>query len=380
MARIDLDLAHAYKPYPREEGDYALLPLTMSFRDGGAYALLGPSGCGKTTLLNIMSGLLAPSQGSVRFDGVDVTRATPQQRNIAQVFQFPVIYDTMTVAENLAFPLRNRKMPADQIKKRVGEIAEMLEMSGQLDHRAAGLAADAKQKISLGRGLVRPDVSAVLFDEPLTVIDPHLKWQLRRKLKQIHHELKLTLIYVTHDQVEALTFAEEVVVMTRGRAVQIGTASELFERPQHTFVGHFIGSPGMNFLPAQWRGTALSVAGQNLTLAGTAMQAAGATLLGVRPEYVTVAAPNQDGAIPAVVTQAQDIGTYWLVTARVGGSGSGSGIDSGISDSGDASVVRARLSPQQAIPRIGDAVWLGIVGPHTCFYKDEQLIAQETPA
>ncbi len=123
-----------------------------------------------------------------------MTRATPQQRNIAQVFQFPVIYDTMTVAENLA-SLRNRKVPAEQIKKRVGEIAEMLDMSGQLNQRAAGLAADAKQKISLGRGLVRPDVSAVLFDEPLTVIDPHLKWQLRRKLKQIHHELKLTLIY-----------------------------------------------------------------------------------------------------------------------------------------------------------------------------------------
>ncbi|OGT02462.1 MAG: ABC transporter ATP-binding protein, partial [Gallionellales bacterium RIFCSPLOWO2_02_58_13] len=248
MARIELDLAHAYKRDPQQDSDYALLPLKMTFDDGGAYALLGPSGCGKTTLLNIMSGLVTPSQGSVLFDGKDVTTASPQQRNIAQVFQFPVIYDTMTVAENLAFPLRNRKWPQAQINKRVGEIAEMLEMSGQLNQRAAGLAADAKQKISLGRGLVRPDVSAVLFDEPLTVIDPHLKWQLRRKLKQIHHELKLTLIYVTHDQVEALTFADQVVVMTRGRAVQVGTAADLFERPSHTFVGHFIGSPGMNFL------------------------------------------------------------------------------------------------------------------------------------
>ena len=379
MARIELDLAHAYKPNPQRDEDYALLPLKMCFDDGGAYALLGPSGCGKTTLLNIVSGLVKPSQGSVKFDGTEVTTRTPQQRNIAQVFQFPVIYDTMTVAENLAFPLRNRGVAADKIKQRVGRIAEMLEMSGQLDMRAAGLAADAKQKISLGRGLVREDVSAVLFDEPLTVIDPHLKWQLRRKLKQIHHELKLTLIYVTHDQVEALTFADQVVVMTRGRAVQIGSASDLFERPQHTFVGHFIGSPGMNFLPAQWRGTALSVAGQNLTLAGTATQTAGATLLGVRPEYVTVAAPNQHGANLAVVTQAQDIGTYWLITARVGGSNSGSNSGSD-SDSGAATVVRARLSPQQAIPRIGDAVWLGIIGPHTCFYKDEQLIAQETPA
>ena len=186
MARIELDLAHAYKPNPQRDEDYALLPLKMTFDDGGAYALLGPSGCGKTTLLNIISGLVKPSQGGVTFDGAEVTGKTPQQRNIAQVFQFPVIYDTMTVAENLAFPLKNRGVAADRIKQRVGQVAEMLELSAQLDQRAAGLAADAKQKISLGRGLVREDVSAVLFDEPLTVIDPHLKWQLRRKLKQIH--------------------------------------------------------------------------------------------------------------------------------------------------------------------------------------------------
>ncbi|MEO8311269.1 MAG: ATP-binding cassette domain-containing protein, partial [Caldimonas sp.] len=136
MARIDLDLAHAYKANPRSDDDYALLPLKMQFADGGAYALLGPSGCGKTTLLNIVSGLVKPSQGSVRFDGVDVTARTPQQRNIAQVFQFPVIYDTMTVAENLAFPLRNRGVAPERIARRVGEIAEMLELSGQLNARA----------------------------------------------------------------------------------------------------------------------------------------------------------------------------------------------------------------------------------------------------
>ncbi|MBC7956294.1 MAG: ABC transporter ATP-binding protein [Cytophagales bacterium] len=342
MARIDLDLAHAYRANPQKDEDYALLPLKMSFRDGGAYALLGPSGCGKTTLLNIVSGLVKPSQGTVKFDGVDVTGKTPQQRNIAQVFQFPVIYDTMTVAENLAFPLKNRGVAPDKIKQRVGVIAEMLEMSGQLNTRAAGLAADAKQKISLGRGLVREDVSAVLFDEPLTVIDPHLKWQLRRKLKQIHHELKLTLIYVTHDQVEALTFAEEVVVMTRGRAVQIGSADQLFERPQHTFVGHFIGSPGMNFLPA--------------AIVPGAPE--GATTLGVRPEYVTIAAPHAAGALQAVVTQRQDVGTYWLVTAK----------------SGD-SVIRARLSPDVTPPAVGDRPWFGVKGSHTCYYKNEELVA-----
>jgi glycerol transport system ATP-binding protein len=267
----------------------------------------------------------------------------------------------MTVAENLAFPLRNRGVPADRIANRVGRVAEMLELSGQLNQRAAGLAADAKQKISLGRGLVREDVSAVLFDEPLTVIDPHLKWQLRRKLKQIHHELKLTLIYVTHDQVEALTFAEQVVVMTRGRAVQIGSASDLFERPQHMFVGHFIGSPGMNFLAATTRDGQVEVSGHRVGRAALALADGGPFTLGVRPEYVTLVDANAPGAVPAVVSQAQDIGTYWLVTARLGG--------------GDGAVIRARLSPHRTIPAAGDTVRMAIVGPHTCFYRDEQLVA-----
>ena len=358
MARISLDLAHSYKPNPQQDSDYALLPLKMEFEDGGAYTLLGPSGCGKTTMLNIMSGLLVPSQGKVLFDGRDVTRASPQERNIAQVFQFPVIYDTMTVAENLAFPLRNRKVPEAQIKQRVGVIAEMLEMSGQLNQRAAGLSADAKQKISLGRGLVRSDVAAVLFDEPLTVIDPHLKWQLRRKLKQIHHELKLTLIYVTHDQVEALTFADQVVVMTRGRAVQVGSADALFERPQHVFVGHFIGSPGMNFLPAQSDAAGLNVAGHALQWPTTRSVPGGTLQVGVRPEYMALAEPGAAGALPCKVVQVQDIGTYLMMTARVG-----------------EHTLKARFSPEIRLPSAGDTVWLKVLGDHTCLYHNEELLA-----
>lgn len=358
MARIELNLAHAYKKNPVEDSDYALLPLKMTFEDGGAYALLGPSGCGKTTMLNIMSGLVTPSQGSVFFDGKDVTCATPQERNIAQVFQFPVIYDTMTVAENLAFPLRNRDMPKDKIAKRVGEIAEMLEMSGQLNQRAAGLAADAKQKISLGRGLVREDVSAVLFDEPLTVIDPHLKWQLRRKLKQIHHELKLTLIYVTHDQVEALTFADQVVVMTRGRAVQMGSAAELFERPSHTFVGHFIGSPGMNFITAQVVQGKVHVSGVDLGIPKGMKVPNGDIKLGIRPEYMTFTTANTSGALPMSVTQIQDIGTHVILSASSAGQS-----------------IKARMPVELATYAKGDTVWLQVLGEHTCIYKDEKIVA-----
>ena len=357
MARIQLDLAHSYRPNPQQDSDYALLPLKMDFEDGGAYALLGPSGCGKTTMLNIMSGLLVPSHGQVLFDGRDVTRASPQDRNIAQVFQFPVIYDTMTVAENLAFPLKNRKVPAAQIQQRVGQIAEMLEMSHQLDMRAAGLSADQKQKISLGRGLVRSDVAAVLFDEPLTVIDPHLKWQLRRKLKQIHHELKLTLIYVTHDQVEALTFADQVVVMSRGKVMQLGTPDALFEQPAHTFVGHFIGSPGMNFLPAEVDGEALCVAGQRLPLPLERRLPPGPLTVGVRPEYLALAAAQAPGALPCTVAQVQDIGTYQMLSARVG-----------------EHPLKARVSPERALPPAGERVWLQVLGPHTCFYQNKELL------
>jgi glycerol transport system ATP-binding protein len=262
------------------------------------------------------------------------------------------------VAENLAFPLKNRKVPADRIKTRVGQIAEMLEMSHQLDMRAAGLSADQKQKISLGRGLVRPDVSAVLFDEPLTVIDPHLKWQLRRKLKQIHHELKLTLIYVTHDQVEALTFAEQVVVMTRGKVVQMGSPEALFERPAHRFVGHFIGSPGMNFVPATVTDGQVNAAGYRLGTLGTGEPRSGELTLGIRPEYLGLVPPGDAGSLPARVRQVQDIGTYVLVSLDAAGMN-----------------LKARLSPEAAAPRVGDTVGAQVLNAHTCCYnQNEELV------
>ena len=356
MARIELDLAHAYKPNPKADEDYALLPLKMTFDDGGAYALLGPSGCGKTTLLNIVSGLVKPSQGSVKFDGANVTERTPQQRNIAQVFQFPVIYDTMTVAENLAFPLRNRGVRAEKIKQRVGRIAEMLEMSGQLNQRAAGLAADAKQKISLGRGLVREDVSAVLFDEPLTVIDPELKWQLRSKLKALHRALDLTMIYVTHDQTEALTFADTVVVMHDGRVVQSGTPAELFDKPEHTFVGYFIGSPGMNIVPAEVRGREARIDGHIIALKRSydSLPPGAKIEIGVRPEFVDVA-PTAPGLLSANIERIDDLGRVRFARVRIG----------------DAKFA-ARVPPGFSVP--GDVAGLIFDPSHVHVYADSRLV------
>src|SRR3984893_12506707 len=246
MARIDLvDLAHAYGGNDAAPESFALKPVTMTWRQGGAYALLGPSGCGKTTLLNLISGIVTPSRGKILFDGADITPLSTQKRNIAQVFQFPVIYDTMTVGQNLAFPLKNRGVPKPEIDARVAEIAALLDLTPYLNRKATRLTADAKQKISLGRGLVRSDVAAVLFDEPLTVIDPELKWQLPSKLKALHRDLDLTMIYVIHDQTEALTFADTVVVMHDGRVVQSGTPAEVFDKPGahlrrlfHRLAGH----------------------------------------------------------------------------------------------------------------------------------------------
>ena len=359
MARIELDgLAHAYRPNPQRPEDYALRPMTMTWQDGGAYALLGPSGCGKTTLLNIISGLVRPSHGRVLFDGRDVTDLPTEGRNIAQVFQFPVIYDTMTVHDNLAFPLRNRRVPENEVRSRVSQVAEMLELTGDLNNRASGLSADMKQKISLGRGLVRKDVAAILFDEPLTVIDPHLKWQLRSKLKQIHHELKLSLIYVTHDQVEALTFADQVVLMYEGAVVQAGTPQALFEEPEHTFVGYFIGSPGMNLLPCTPLAGAVQIGDAQLPVRSDLLERArghGELTLGIRPEFLGCSNTQQPGALPASIERVDDLGNYKIVTASLG-----------------THTLRAKL-PEDAQVQTGSG-WLSFPPESTKLYADDRIV------
>ncbi|MCK4707532.1 MAG: ABC transporter ATP-binding protein [Gammaproteobacteria bacterium] len=319
MAQIKLQqLKHSYSAKPETAEDYALQEINAVWEDGGSYALLGPSGCGKTTLLNIISGLLAPSEGQVLFDGKDVTRVDTSERNIAQVFQFPVVYDTMTVFDNLAFPLRNRGFAEPEILQRVNEIAQMLELEDSLKKRAARLTADGKQKISLGRGLVRKNVNAILFDEPLTVIDPHLKWKLRSKLKELHQRLGLTMIYVTHDQTEAMTFAEQVVVMHDGLVVQTGTPVELFEHPRHTFVGHFIGSPGMNILPAQNNNGEIGFEGVQIKTSSGAISnnIQGKLEIGVRPEFIRFDTNNEKHSIPVEITKVSDLGKFRIVEVK----------------------------------------------------------------
>ncbi|EFK05631.1 ABC transporter, ATP-binding protein [delta proteobacterium NaphS2] len=360
MARIELnEVAHSYLPKPVKDSDYALKRIHNVWEDGAACALLGPSGCGKTTLLNIVSGLLIPSKGRVLYDGKEVTALPPEKRNIAQVFQFPVLYDTMSVYNNLAFPLRNRGIHEKAVRERVLEIADILDLTDFLKKRAAGLAADAKQKISLGRGLVRSDVAAILFDEPLTVIDPQLKWHLRRKLKEIHEKLKLTFIYVTHDQVEALTFADQVAVMFEGEIVQIGSPQELFENPEHRFVGYFIGSPGMNFLECTLEGNRAHVNGTEILLDETTAEKSrnkkGNLALGIRPMYLGVH-PNPGGdRVKADIRMVEDQGNYRIVTLKLG-----------------KHTLKASLSEERPIPE--KEAWLSFPTEWTRLFADGWLI------
>jgi glycerol transport system ATP-binding protein len=294
--------------------------LELVISRGEAHALLGGSGAGKTTLLNLLSGLLVPSSGTILFDGCDVSRVRPRARNVAQVFQFPVLYESLTVAENLAFPLRNRGWKRGDARRRAAEIASRLELGPWLRRAPASLPLFQRQLVSIGRALVRPDIALVLLDEPLTAVEPATKWQLRRAIRAIHRELGATMVYVTHDQTEALTFADRISVMHEGRILQTGTPEALYETPEHEHVAHFIGSPGMNLLRGTVEEGAYRIDG--VALAPAPGVAPGSCTIGFRPEWAELARAGSDG--PRVrVTATRVLGVeghrrVGLVTAAIG--------------------------------------------------------------
>lgn len=268
MAAISLhDLSFRYPGAASE----TLAALNLTIADGEAHALLGASGAGKTTLLHLLAGLLSPTSGKLLFDERDVSHHSGRQRNVAQVFQFPVLYESLTVAENLAFPLKTRKAPAKLIAERIAYICDELEIEALRQRKPAGLSLFEKQLVAVGKALIRPDVSMVLLDEPLTAVEPRTKWRLRQTLRRVQQDLGITMIYVTHDQTEALTFADRVSVLAEGGILQTGTPEQVYAEPEHEFVGHFVGSPGMNFLPAQ------------------ALGVSGAERVGFRPEWISLA-------------------------------------------------------------------------------------------
>ena len=357
MAKITLqNIAHSYNPGATEK-IYALNPFDMTWVDGGRYAILGPSGCGKSTMLNIMSGIVTPSEGKLLFDDVDVTNVSTSERNIAQVFQFPVIYGTMTVEQNLAFPLVCRNYDKRVIAAKVQEVAEALSLQELLKKSASKLTADQKQLISLGRGLVRDDVSAVLMDEPLTVIDPDLKFRLRRQLKEINHKYSSTLIYVTHDQNEAMTFAENIIVMDEGNIVQVGTPAELFERPKTSFVGYFIGAPAMNFIDCDAYENKTVRLGDVPISTDTDISSVKSKKLklGIRAEYIKIADKMGNNRIPVSIQRVEDLGSHKLVTAVFNG-------------------INFKVKAERDKLILSDDVYLELPPQNCCLYADDTLI------
>ena len=357
MAKIELsNISHSYNPNDLNP-TYALNPFSMTWENGKRYAILGPSGCGKTTMLNIVSGLVKPSKGNVLFDDNDVTNLITEERNIAQVFQFPVIYSTMTVFDNLAFPLRCRNFSEEKIKERVQSVSDTLRLSTFLNMPARKLTADQKQLISLGRGLVREDVAAVLMDEPLTVIDPDLKFRLRRNLKEINEEYKTTLVYVTHDQNEAMTFADNIIVMDQGEIVQVGLPKDLFERPKTTFVGYFIGSPAMNLFETQLssnncveiNGTIIKTNTNLSKLKNNNLK------LGIRSEFVKVAKEETENLVEVNIQKIEDFGNFKLLTAKMGNL-----------------TIKSKVHRETEIP--SENVKLHIPADKCCVYANSKLI------
>jgi glycerol transport system ATP-binding protein len=327
MARIELkNLYHSYEVEKSAENmkEFSINDLDIAWEDGTANALLGPSGCGKTTLLNIISGLVKPKGGQVLFDGKDVTGLAPRERHIAQVFQFPVIYDSMNVYNNIAFPLRNDGVAEPDVRKRVNEVAQILDLGQYLKYSTADLGLTEKQKVSLARGIARENTSAVLLDEPLTVIDHKLKYTLRRKLKEVQRLLKMTMIYVTHDQHEALTFADHVTLMKDGKILQSSSPEELHSNPQTPFCGYFIGSPGMNVLNCILSGNRLEFGGVfsveiSRDLGGKLAPHGNEFQFGIRPEYIATSRSKKIGWPSLKVTVVEDTGAYKVLTMMIDG-------------------------------------------------------------
>jgi ABC-type sugar transport system ATPase subunit len=225
----------------------AVKDVSWEVPDKSLVSLLGPSGCGKTTTMRIIAGLETPTSGRVLMDDVDVTDLRPRTRDVAMLFQFAVVYPGMSVYENLAFPLKSRGMPSEDVRRRVNEVAQALGLASVMDEIPSKMDMSVRQKVALGRAIVKPR-KLYLLDEPLTNIDPKARIELRSLLKKIQAELNQTIIYVTHDQTEAMTLSDKIAVMSEGRILQYDTPENIYDAPAHAFVAHFIGDPGTNLV------------------------------------------------------------------------------------------------------------------------------------
>ncbi|MFC0250981.1 ABC transporter ATP-binding protein [Massilia consociata] len=301
-------------------GNQVIRDLDLQVEPGEFLVLLGPSGCGKSTLLHSIAGLIDLSDGSIEIGGRDMSDADPSERGIGMVFQSYALYPTMTVEKNMSFGLRIAGAPKAEIARRVQRAAEMLQLESLLDRKPAQLSGGQRQRVAIGRALVR-EAGVYLFDEPLSNLDAKLRAELRRELKLLHGALGSTMIYVTHDQAEAMTLATRIVVMQGGRIQQIGTPSEVYERPANRFVAGFLGSPSMNFVEGQLEGTLevqrrFSAGALAVTLPSDCVAAMGAVTLAVRPEDIHL---QPDGPLKASVTLVEPMGNHQVVWLDCGG-------------------------------------------------------------
>jgi multiple sugar transport system ATP-binding protein len=294
-------------------GNEIIGQLDLAVEEGEFLVLLGPSGCGKSTLLHSIAGLIDVTSGTVEIGGKDMTFADPSERGIGMVFQSYALYPTMTVEKNMSFGLRIAGTPKAEIARRVTRAADMLHLDALLDRKPAQLSGGQRQRVAIGRALVR-EAGVFLFDEPLSNLDAKLRAELRRELKLLHQNLRSTMIYVTHDQVEAMTLATRIVVMKAGKVQQIGAPAEVYERPANLFVAGFLGTPAMNFIEG-----ALDAAGRftspSLTLDLNAHAGRGDVVLGIRPEHILI---GDAGPFTGTVALTEPMGNHQVVWIAVG--------------------------------------------------------------
>jgi sn-glycerol 3-phosphate transport system ATP-binding protein len=343
------------KEYPG--GTFALDDLSLDVPDGEFLILVGPSGCGKTTALRLIAGLDKPTSGQISIGERLVNGISPRDRDIAMVFQNYALYPHMTVYRNLAFGLKERRTPKREIDRRVREISSVLSLDELLKRRPAQLSGGQRQRVAMGRALVR-EPKVFLLDEPLSNLDAKLRVQMRAELKRLHQRLGITTVYVTHDQVEAMTLADRIVVMSAGKALQIGPPQEVFRHPANLFVAGFIGSPAMNLLRGRADGSQV-VAGE--LAFGRPGVPGGGVAVGIRPESLVPAADGMPG-LDLEVDLVEPLGEAAIVHGTV----AGTAVASGAEEEKEILAARESRAPVTAIfaaadqPAPGDRVRVGV--------------------
>ena len=321
--------------------------LNLDIQEGEFIVLLGSSGCGKSTLLNCIAGLLEVTDGQIFIKGQNVTWAEPSERGIGMVFQSYALYPQMTVKGNLSFGLKNAKLPKAEIEKRVANAAEILQIEPLLSRKPGALSGGQRQRVAIGRALVR-DVDVFLFDEPLSNLDAKLRVDLRVELKRLHNQLQNTMIYVTHDQVEAMTLADRIAVMKGGNIMQLGTPDEIYNKPKNLYVADFIGSPSMNFIEGHLESGTFKKGSVTLPMVGyefaSPQVADRPATIGIRPEHVVTGelASKAPVHMDVVVDLVEPMGSDTLVYAKL-----------------DGETFRIRMDGQ-AVVHAGDTLTIGI--------------------